>query len=161
MENFSLIPDLVFHWRIELLNLHGLEFSLSREDCIQDEGGNASWFGKGSGGAPTFLSVDFQPTLLHSTLPCPCLQRGLSAKHSLSCTLLSPSPVLTFPALLRPCSLAACFHFQKFGFLACGCLPSPLVSLKSLYCSFNGVLKGERANERPSAVFNGKCPKSL
>lgn len=120
-----------------------LEFSLSREDfCIQDEGGNASWFGKGFWRGLTLFSVDFQPTLLHSTLPCSCLQRGLlSAEHSLPRTPFPlPSPNLSGSAASM--LLGSLFPLSEVWFLACGCLPSPLVSLKSLYCSFNGVLKG-------------------
>ena len=51
-----------------------------------------------------------------------------------------PSPNLSScaPSML----LGSLFPLPEVWFLACGCLPSPLVSLKSLYCSFNGVLKG-------------------
>lgn len=51
-----------------------------------------------------------------------------------------PNPNLSCcaPSML----LGSLFPLPEVWFLACGCLPSPLVSLKSLYCSFNGVLKG-------------------
>ena len=114
-----------------------LEFSLSREEfCIQDEGGNASWFGKVFWRSLT-LSVDFQPTLRHSTLPCPCLQRGL-----LSGRLSPPSPGPNLSCCAPSMLLGSLFLLSEVWFLPCGCLPFPLVSLKSLYCSFNGVLKG-------------------
>lgn len=53
-----------------------------------------------------------------------------------------PSPVLTFSRWLHPLLLGNLFPTFR-SLVSCLWLsPSPLVSLKSLYCNFNGVWKG-------------------
>lgn len=65
----------------------------------------------------------------------------MSAGPSLPPPLLPTLLALLFSALSVQL-FGSLFPLSEVWFLACGCLLAPQVSLKSLYCGFNGVLKG-------------------
>lgn len=126
--------------------------------CFQDEGGNASWFGKGFYGS--YSPFNRFPTHGPAFSPAAPLSSEVSAVWEAEPFLPRP-PALTSSAVFHPCSSAVCFHFQKFGFLPVAVFFSHWSLLNPFTAALMVFWKGVRANECSSAVFNGKRPESL